>query len=362
MLTLFFAGCVLVVIALIAIDLGVFHRKTHEHVVGMREALIWSSVWVAMALTFSIAVYYLYGQNWLGFRDTFKPDLDGPTAVSKFLQGYLLELSLSMDNLFVFATILTYFRVPLSQQHRVLVWGILGAIFLRGVMIAAGAALVHSFDWIMYVFGALLLYTAWKMLRAGDEEIHPERNIFIRAARKVFPTTTELHGSKFFARVGGVRHMTPLFLALILVDIADIMFAIDSIPAIFGVTNETFIVFTSNMFAIMGLRSMYFALIGLMHRFRYLKPAIVLLLAFIGVKMLLHHHYPIGDTVSLSVILGMLSAGVLASIILPSTDGKPPDSGAARPPESPGMDEEYMMDETGESATRIKTPVDASSP
>jgi tellurite resistance protein TerC len=360
MLTLFFAACVLVVIALIAIDLGVFHRKSHEHVVGMREALIWSSVWVTLALTFSIAVYYFYGRNWLGFADTFKPDLDGPTAVSKFLQGYLLELSLSMDNLFVFATILTYFRVPLSQQHRVLVWGILGAIFLRGVMIGLGAALVAQFDWIMYVFGVLLLYTAWKMLRAGDEEIHPERNIFIRAARKVFPTTTELHGSRFFARINGVLHMTPLFLALILVDIADIMFAIDSIPAIFGVTQDTFIVFTSNMFAIMGLRSMYFALIGLMHRFHYLKPAIVLLLAFIGVKMLLHHHYPIGDKVSLSVILGMLSAGVLASIILPPKHGKPPDSAGERQPESPGMDEEYLMDETGERGARIKSPVDAS--
>jgi tellurite resistance protein TerC len=197
------------------------------------------------------------------------------------------------------------------------------------------------------------------MLRAGEEEIHPDRNIFIRAARRVFPTTTELHGSKFFARIDGVLHMTPLFLALILVDIADIMFAIDSIPAIFGVTTDTFIVFTSNMFAIMGLRSMYFALIGLMNRFKYLKSAIVLLLAYIGVKMLLHHHVHIPDAISLSVILGMLSVGILASIVLtPKDDGKTPDSR----PESPGMDEEFAMDETGESGARIKSPVDASSP
>jgi tellurite resistance protein TerC len=358
MLTLFFAACILVVIALIALDLGVFHRKKKEHVVGMREALIWTSVWVTLALSFSQAVRFLYGYNWLGFVDVFHPEIDGPTAVSKFLQGYLLELSLSMDNLFVFATILTYFRVPLSQQHRVLVWGILGAIFLRGVMIAAGAALVHSFDWIMYVFGGLLLYTAWKMLRAGEEEIHPERNVFIRTARRMFPTTNELHGSHFFVRIDGVLHMTPLFLALILVDIADIMFAIDSIPAIFGVTDDTFIVFTSNMFAIMGLRSMYFALIGLMHRFRYLKPAIILLLAFIGVKMLLHHHYPIGDKVSMAVILTTLSGGVLASLLLPARQigmGKPPESA----PEAPGMGREFERDETVDENPRISSEVDA---
>lgn len=357
MLIAFFVTCVLLIVALIAIDLGVFHRKEKEHVVGMREALAWSGVWVTMALTFSVAVYYLYGSNWLGFVDRFHPDLTGGVASSKFLQGYLLELSLSMDNLFVFATILTYFRVPLSQQHRVLVWGILGAIFLRGVMIGAGAALVASFDWIMYVFGALLLYTAWKMLRSGEEEINPERNIFIRAARRVFPTTTELHGSSFFTRINGTVHMTPLFLALILVDIADIMFAIDSIPAIFGVTTDTFIVFTSNMFAIMGLRSMYFALIGLMHRFHYLKPAIVMLLAFIGVKMMLHHYYPIGDKVSMGVILGTLGAGVAASLLLPArakheaTDVSGASEGPAAIPGPSG--------ETAGDSARIKHSVDA---
>lgn len=340
MLYAFFAICIVVIVGLIMLDLGVFHRRGHEHIVKMREALTWSAVWVSLALCFNVAVYFLYGHNWLGFQDAYRSishhhpvaadgeshDGDqasryvissGAEAAGVFLSGYLLELSLSMDNLFVFAAILTYFRVPLGQQHRVLVWGILGAIFLRGVMIALGAALVHMFDWIFYVFGGLLIWTAWKMLKTGDEEIHPERNVFIRLARRAFPTTHELHGSKFFVRLNdGVLHMTPLFLALILVDIADVMFAIDSIPAIFGITDDTFIVFTSNMFAVMGLRSMYFALIGLMHKFKYLKPAIVGLLGYIGVKMLLHDVLHIPNGVSLGVIFAFLLSGVLASILL----------------------------------------------
>lgn len=338
MLYAFFAIVILVITGLIMLDLGVFHRRGHEHIVKMREALTWSAVWVSLALTFNVAVYFLYGHNWLGFRDVYgamphhhpvapvdpsngvdpslRKVMGGGEAAQVFLSGYLLELSLSMDNLFVFAAILTYFRVPLGQQHRVLVWGILGAIFLRGAMIALGAALVHRFNWIFYVFGVLLIWTAWKMLKHGDQEIHPERNIFIRLARRAFPTTHELHGSKFFVRLNdGVLHMTPLFLALILVDIADVMFAIDSIPAIFGITDDTFIVFTSNMFAVMGLRSMYFALIGLMHKFKYLKAAIVGLLAYIGVKMLLHDVLHIATFVSLIVIFTFLGAGVVASLV-----------------------------------------------
>lgn len=358
MLTIFFIACVLVVVALIALDLGVIHKQ--EHVVGMREALAWTAVWVALALSFSVAVYFLYGHNWLGFVDRFKPEASGGMATKQFLNGYLLELSLSMDNLFVFATILAYFRVPLAQQHRVLVWGILGAIFLRGVMIALGAALVAQFAWIMYVFGLLLLYTAWKMMKSGEEEIHPDRNIFIRAARKFFPTTTELHGNKFFAKIDGVKHMTPLFLALILVDIADIMFAIDSIPAIFGVTRDTFIVFTSNMFAIMGLRSMYFALIGLMHRFHYLKPAIVLLLAYIGVKMLLHDVVHINDTISLLVILGVLGGGVIVSMVMPAA-GPSPESDDAKADIEAGNAAGDVSGETAGAAARTTSPVDVSS-
>jgi tellurite resistance protein TerC len=346
MLYAFFAACILVIIFLVALDLGVFHRRGHEHIVKMREALIWTSVWVSLALCFNVVVYFLYGYNWLGFRDAYTsilgsgaatqpataPQLlSGTSAAGIFLSGYLLELSLSMDNLFVFAAILTYFRVPLGQQHRVLVWGIIGAIILRGAMIALGAALVHMFEWIFYVFGALLIWTAWKMLGDSEVEIHPERNIFIRIARRAYPTTHELHGSKFFVRMtDGQLAMTPLFLALILVDIADVIFAIDSIPAIFGIFDDArqadiFIVFTSNMFAVMGLRSMYFALIGLMHQFQYLKAAIVGLLAYIGVKMLLHDVLDIPNAVSLAVIFGVLGLGVIASLVFPR---KPKHEGA----------------------------------
>ena len=328
-----YLGFITLILALIALDLGVLHRR--DHVIGIREALGWSAVWVTLALAFNGLVYMLYGHDWLGFTDAYTTSLTGGDAAVAFLNGYLLELSLSMDNLFVFATILTYFRVPLAQQHRVLVWGILGAIVLRGVMIAAGAALVARFNWINYAFGALLLWSAYKMLRAGDEEIHPDRNVFIRLARRFYATTTQLHGNRFLVKIDGVRYMTPLLLALILVDIADIMFAVDSIPAIFGVTNDTFIVFTSNIFAILGLRSMYFALVGLMHRFQYLKPAIVLLLAFVAVKMLLHDVYEIDNLVSLAVIVGTLATGVIVSLMTPGKPAALPDDSAKPDQASP---------------------------
>jgi tellurite resistance protein TerC len=326
MLALFFTACVLFIIALIALDLGVFHRRSHEHVVGMREALAWTSVWFTLALCFNVAVYFLYGANWLGFRYHYETALTGGEAAGQFLAGYLLELSLSMDNLFVFATILAYFRVPLNLQHRVLVWGILGAIFLRGVMIFIGVELVERFDWIFYVFGGLLLLTAIRMLMPGSDQIQPERNIFIRLARKLYPVTHELHGSRFFTRIDGVLHMTPLFLALILVDIADVVFAVDSIPAIIGVTQDRFLVYTSNIFAIMGLRSMYFALVGLADRFHYVKPAIIVLLAFIGVKMVLHHHLHISTGWSLAVIGVVLAIGVLASILFSRAPHRPAEA------------------------------------
>lgn len=337
MLTLFFAACILVFVGLIALDLGFFHRQKHEHVVGIREALIWTAVWVVLALLFNVAVYALYGHNWLNWHEHYSTTLTGAQAANQYLQGYLLEKTLSMDNLFVFATILTYFRVPPMYQHRVLVWGIIGAIVLRGIMITAGVALVNMFDWIFYVFGGLLLITAIRMLMPGGDVIQPERNIFIRVARRLYPTTTELHGNKFFVRANGVLHMTPLFLALLLVDVADVIFAVDSIPAILGITQDPFLVFTSNIFAIMGLRALYFALVGIADRFRYVKPAIVLLLAYVGVKMILHHHVHIDDNVSLAIIAGVLFLGVVASLVVPhppkadvSVEAAPP--GRDRPP------------------------------
>lgn len=341
MLWLFFGICILVVIGLLAFDLGILHRT--EHVIGMREALAWVAVWVTLAMIFNGVVYALYGHNFLGWNEVYSRQFSdnpasGKDAALEFLQGYLLELSLSMDNLFVFATILAYFRIPLARQHRVLVWGIIGAIILRGIMITAGITLVQKFDWIFYVFGALLIATAIRMLMPGSDEIQPERNIFIRLAKRLYPTTHELHGNQFFCTIDGVRHMTPMFLALILVDVADVVFAVDSIPAILGVTQDTFIVFTSNVAAIMGLRSMYFALVGLADRFKYVKPAIILLLAFIGVKMLLHHHVHIGNEISLAIILGTLGSGVAASIVAgrkahPTLEPPPPEPELESPEE-----------------------------
>ena len=302
----------LVFVALmVALDLGVFHRAAR--VITVPEALAWTAAWIVLALVFNVAVFYLYGENWtaLGIRTE---HLTGEQAALEFFTGYLLEKSLSVDNIFVIAMIFAYFQVPAEQQHRVLFWGIFGAVVLRGIMIAGGAVLIDRFDWIVYLFGALLIFSAVRMMVMRHDSLEPERNPFVRAAKRMFPVTDEYHGSHFFIVRDGRRFATPLFLALILVETSDVMFALDSIPAIFAVTREPFLVFTSNIFAILGLRSLYFALAGLMHRFRYLKSSLVFLLAYVGVKMMLSHHHPIPNNVSLAIIGGILSVGVLASI------------------------------------------------
>ena len=265
-----FVGAVLVFLAL---DLGVFHRKAHA--VGFREALMWTAIWFAMAMAFAL---------WLAptMIDQWTPD-----HTKLFITGYVVELSLSMDNVFVIALIFTYFRVPQEYQHRVLFWGILGALVMRGAMILGGAGLIHQFDWILYVFGAFLLFTGVKMLFVGDEEVEPEKNIVIRLARRVYPVTTEFEGQRFFTLLNGRRALTPLALCLIMVETPGLIFAVDSIPAIFGITTEPFIVFTSNVFAILGLRSLYFVLVGLLRHFCYLKYGLALVLVFIGFKMLI---------------------------------------------------------------------------
>jgi tellurite resistance protein TerC len=239
--------------------------------------------------------------------------MDGRTAALQFLTGYLLEQSLSLDNVFVIALIFAYFRIPLAYQHRVLFWGILGALVMRGVMIALGAALIARFDWVVYVFGGILILTAARMLISGDEEPEPEKNWLIRLARRIYPVTPELHGERFFVDVAGRRAATPLFLVLLMVESSDVLFAVDSIPAIFAVTQDPFLVFTSNVFAILGLRNLYFAIAPLLGKFRYLKTALVFILAFVGVKMLLSHTMPIPTLWSLSMIIGILAVGVLAS-------------------------------------------------
>ncbi len=312
MTSLIWIGFLVFVIVMVALDLGVFHRKAHE--VRLGEALVWTAVWVALALLFNLLVYFLYEESWLGWTTDISHRLTGRQAALQFLTGYILEKSLSIDNIFVIAMIFAYFRVPRDQQHRLLVWGVLGAVALRGVMIASGALLIERFDWVVYIFGMLLIGSAAKMLVTRHDNINPERNIAVRLIRRTLPVTDGFVGSSFFATVNHRRAATPLFLALMLVETSDVMFAIDSIPAIFAITRDPFLVFTSNIFAILGLRSLYFALAGLMDRFRYLKTSLVFLLAYAGVKMLLAHHYPIPNLVSLGIIGGILSVGVLASM------------------------------------------------
>ncbi len=321
-----YAGFIALVVVLLMLDLFVFHR--HAHVVPMREAIGWSIFWVALALIFGGFVYYIYDHHWLGIgRDVFQldgsiRDVGGPEAMKLYLTGYLIEKSLSMDNLFVIAMIFTFFQIPREYQHRVLFWGILTAVVLRGVMIAIGAALIHNFEWIVFVFGAFLIYTAIKMAVQHDKEIDPEQSYTVRLVRKFFPVTNTFHGQHFFTREApgyeGKLVATPLLLALLLVETTDVVFAVDSIPAIFGITADPFIVFTSNIFAILGLRALFFCLAALLSRFHYLSYALILILAFVGVKMLILYfdiHIPTG--ISLAVVLGLLTLGVVVSLMWP---------------------------------------------
>lgn len=307
-------GFILFILFLLALDLGVFHKEAHA--IGAKEALWWTALWVAVSLAFNAAIYFIYENHWFGMGESEFHAQGGWDAALKYLTGYLVEKSLSLDNIFVIALIFSYFRIPLEQQHRVLFWGIIGALVLRGLMIGIGAVLIQRFDWIIYVFGALLILTAIRLFFSGEENIHPDRNLLVRWARRVYPVTDGLRGSHFFVHEGGRRAATPLFLALITVETSDLAFAVDSIPAIFAITQDPFIVFTSNVFAILGLRALYFALAALLGMFRYLKYSLVILLAYIGVKMLLSHHHPIPTHVSLSLIATILAVGVLASIWL----------------------------------------------
>jgi tellurite resistance protein TerC len=266
------AGFVLCILFFLALDLGVFHRESH--VVKFKEALAWSVVWVTLSLLFAAALVFTRGR----------------TEAVEFVTGYIIELSLSMDNVFVIALIFAYFRVPPQYQHRVLFWGILGALVMRGAMILAGAALIQRFQWTLYLFGAFIVFTGIKMLVTDEKEVHPEKNPVIRLARKIFPVADQLHGEKFFVRLDGRTMITTLALVLIMVETTDLIFALDSIPAIFAVTTKPFIVFTSNVFAILGLRSMYFVLAGAIEYFRYLKIGLSVVLVFIGAKMLLAPH------------------------------------------------------------------------
>lgn len=305
------AGFIASILLVVALDLGLFHREAREISIG--NALTWWSVWACLALLFNVYIYFLYENNWLDWGVNSILDLNGTQAAVQFLTGYVIELSLSVDNVFVIAMIFEYMKIPRAYQYRVLFWGVLGAIVLRGLMITAGALLIARFDWITYVFGGILILSAIRIMTL-HEEASAEETIAMRIARRLFPVSTELQGSSFFTIENGRRIATPLFLTLVLVEWADVMFAVDSVPAIFAVTRDPFLVFTSNVFAILGLRTLYFVISGMMGKFRYLKPSLVFILAFVGVKMIISHHYEIPNLLSLGVIAVAMGAGVAVSL------------------------------------------------
>jgi tellurite resistance protein TerC len=300
---------------MLMLDLGVFHRHAHE--VSIKEALIWSAVWVSLAMAFTVFVYYLCEYRLFGLHWPANIEGHGGEAALLFLTGYVIEKSLSADNIFVIAVIFSFFRVPAAYQHRVLFWGILGALVLRAAMILGGIALIQQFEWILYLFGVFLIYSAGKMLLANDEA-DPSKNVFVRLARRLLPFTDHMAGPHFLTRQNGRRMLTPLALVLIAVEGADIVFAVDSIPAIFAITDVPFIVFTSNIFAILGLRAMYFALSAVLKKFHYLKVSLAVLLAVIGLKMLLKeyiHNLPGKTYIMLGLIVAILAGGIVASIL-----------------------------------------------
>lgn len=290
------------VLVMLALDLGVFHREEHE--VGTREAAIWTAVWIGLSLAFN---------GWIWFEDGRQPALE-------FLTGYLIEKSLSVDNIFVFIIIFEYFRVPRKYHHRVLFWGILGALVMRGIFIAVGAALVSTFDWVLYVFGAFLVYTGYKIVRERGTQVDPENNPVVRFFQRFVPLTHDYHGKRFLVRREGGLVATPLLLVLVVVEATDVVFAVDSIPAVFGVTQDPFIVFTSNIFAILGLRALYFLLADLMGRFHYLPYGLGAVLSFIGLKMLVHGWVHVPIEVSLGGVVVLLGASVAASLLWPPAE------------------------------------------
>ena len=294
------------VLAMLALDLGVFHRKSHA--VSGREALIWSIVWSTLSLVFNGVIYF--------FWDQMMPDsaYTNSEAALAFFTGYLIEKSLSVDNIFVFILIFSFFAVPAAYQHRVLFWGILGALVMRGTLIAVGAALLKEFHWIIYVFGAFLIFTGIRMALHRDEEVHPEKNPVVKFFRRFMPVTKTFEGDNFFVRRAGKLMATPLFLILLIVESTDLVFAVDSIPAIFAVTQEPFIVYTSNVFAILGLRALYFLLANVMDKFQYLKLGLSAVLTFIGIKMVIVDFYHIPVAASLTVVASILTVSILASL------------------------------------------------
>lgn len=289
------------VLLMLGVDLFV-HRKAHT--VGMKEALVWSTIWTAIALAFNVLVYF-----WLGSK-----------LALEFFTGYLIERTLSVDNLFVFLLVFSYFAVPSKYQHKVLFWGIFGALIMRAIFIAAGLTLINAFHWVIYVFGIFLIYTGFKMAQHKEEEIHPERNFVIKLFRKMMPVTKDYENGKFFTRVDGRLFSTPLFVVLLVVETTDVIFAVDSIPAILAITRDPFIVYSSNVFAILGLRALYFAIAGLMQIFHHLNYGLCVILIFVGVKMLVSSFFEIPSLVALGVITLVLILSIIASLIWPKME------------------------------------------
>ncbi|HET6423483.1 MAG TPA: TerC family protein [Planctomycetaceae bacterium] len=357
---LIWGGFVLLVLLILAFDLGAFSKKEVRSITA-RQALVRTAAYFFLSICFTAFVYYAFENHWfnLGVYPAqeadkhdegghgkairiafpFEPELkseaghglpgNGTEAASMYFTGYLVEQSLSMDNIFVIALILTFFKVPAAYQHRVLLWGILTALVLRGVMIGLGASLIHYFSPIIYFFGALLVYTAWKMLGHDDDHLDPEDSWTVKLVRRFIHVHPGFDGDRFFTRVENVWGATPLFMALIIVETTDVIFAVDSIPAVFGITRDPFLVFTSNVFAILGLRSLYFALADLLDKFRYLKYSLVVILAFVGIKMLIHDFLNISPLVSLSFIALALAVGIGASWIYPETKAESEAEAAA---------------------------------
>lgn len=332
-------GFILLIFVLLFLDLGIFHKKDRK--VSLQDAIIWSGIWILISLSFNVFIYFAYKHHWLelGLGTSSLLTMDGKDAALKFFTGYILEKSLSVDNLFVIAMVFSYFKTPLKYQHEILFWGILGALIFRGIMIISGAALLNTFSWVTYFFGALLIFSSIKMLSTGRGKVYPEKNPVINFLKRFYPVSDNDQGGKFFVRLNGVKAITPLFIVLIVIETSDAMFAVDSIPAVLAVTTDALIVFTSNVFAILGLRSLYFVLATFMNKFRYLKISLVFVLAFVGAKMLLIHYIRIPILISLAIIGGILLSGILSSLLfnkekshpgfspveIPDTENKPND-------------------------------------
>jgi len=301
----FWIGFNLFVLLMLALDLGVFNRKAH--VVSVKEALTWSGVWICLSLIFNGLIYHWFGKD----------------KAVEFFTGYVIEKSLSVDNIFVFVLVFKYFQIPSIYQHKILFWGILGALVMRVIFIFAGVALIEKFHWTIYLFGVFLIYTGYKMFTEQDKQIEPEKNPVIKLFRKVMPITHDLKGDKFFVKENGRKYATPLFLVLILIETTDLIFAVDSIPAILAVTQDRFIVYTSNVFAILGLRSLYFALAHVIHRFIYLSTGLAVILVFVGLKMVLVDVIKIPTYVSLIVIALVITASIVISLMKTKDDQEP---------------------------------------